>query len=104
MQINNISSINVNGSHNNLKRKVKGSEISLLDREVLFLQETHFTTSCEPYILADFKMRKGFYSHGSSNARGVAIMLNLKESFEVIKINNQDSIADDNDWSVYKIL
>jgi exonuclease III len=39
-------------------------------------------------------MTHSFYCHGTSAARGVAIFLNLKESFEIIKIQGLDTYTD----------
>ena len=41
-------------------------------------------------------MSHSFYCHGTSAARGVAIMINLKESFEIIQINNLDTFSNHN--------
>ena len=94
--IKNITSVNVRGLQSNLKRKEIAAELSTLDRDIYFLQETHSIKSCERFWHKDFKMTNAFYSHGTSAARGVAIMLNLKEDFELTKINNLESITDIN--------
>ena len=80
----NITSLNVKGLQANLKRKKLSNELNLIRRDIILLQETHSTTSCENFWRNDFKMSKAYYSHGTSAARGVAIMLNLREDFEIV--------------------
>ena len=92
--IKSISTINVKGLQDNAKRKKLSLEINLNKREILFLQETHSTKGCKSFWKKDFKMSHSFYSHGTSAARGVAIFLNLKESFEIIKIHGLDTYTD----------
>ena len=79
-----------------MKRKKLALEVNVTKREIIFLQETHSTKGCEPFWKKDFKMSHSFYCHGTSAARGVAILLNLKESFEIIQINNLDTFSDPN--------
>ena len=84
------------GLQNNVKRKKLALEVNVNKREVIFLQETHSTKSCEPFWKKDFKMSHSYYCHGTSAARGVAIMINLKEGFEIIQINNLDTFCNHN--------
>ena len=55
VMIKSITSVNVRGLQSNLKRKEIAAELSTLDRDIYFLQETHSVKSCEIFWHKDFK-------------------------------------------------
>ena len=65
------------------------------DVDVLFLQETHSSAGSEKHFLRDFHMKEGYFSHGTTAARGVATLINIKDDFKVVEINNKQQLNDD---------
>ena len=37
-------------------------------------------------------MKEGYFSHGTTGARGVATLINIKEDFKVVEINNKQQL------------
>ena len=56
--------------------------------DILFLQETHLEEVNET--------KTAYFSHGTSAARGVAILLNGGDDLELMKINQEEYLKDDN--------
>ena len=85
-----ILSINVNGLQNEVKRRAIFNYIR--DRaDIACLQETHSTTEAESLWNLQWKGRI-LYSHGNSNARGVAILIKHSCQAEA-KIIEHDSVG-----------
>lgn len=68
-----LITLNVNGMRSLLKRRAIFQDLRQTKNEVIFLQETHCTLPEEKTWLAEWG-GPGYFSHGRSNARGVAIL------------------------------
>jgi exonuclease III len=94
MFLSNIVTLNGKGLLNHAKRKKMSLQLNY-NTEILYLQETHSSTNTEKYFLNDFHMKNGYFSHGTTAARGAAILLNIKDDFSNIMINNQKYLKDE---------
>jgi exonuclease III len=91
----NITTLNVKGIRDFRKRKRLNIELEDIKRNsVIFMQETHSTTKDEKNWKANFGAQSAFFSHGTNNSTGVAILINLEEEFMVIQINGRDVYQD----------
>lgn len=77
-----MSSLNIRGLGNETKRRKFFRYLKDLDRDILFLQETHCTPEAEQ-IWSNEWGRKIWFAHGSSSARGVAVLLKRNYPVEV---------------------
>lgn len=68
-----IISLNANGLRSLLKRKAMFNDLRGTKSDIIFLQETHSTTSEEKIWLSEWG-GPGYFCHGRSNARGVGIL------------------------------
>lgn len=66
-------SLNANGLRSVLKRRAIFNDLRNSKSYIIFIQETHCTTSEEKIWLSEWG-GPGYFSHGRSNARGVAIL------------------------------
>lgn len=69
-----LVTINVNGLGGAVKRRAIFNSIKEQKSEIIFLQETHSTPGQEKIWSSEWG-GKAYFSHGSSSARGVAILL-----------------------------
>ena len=83
----NIVSFNVNGISHKNKRIPIFEKLAKLNA-IAFLQETHSTNKTEK-IWKDDWLGNIFFSHGSSNSKGVAILIPNNIQFDI-----QDKITD----------
>ena len=84
MLLSNIVSLNVKGALNHAKRKKISLQLQY-DTEIILMQETHCSVKSEVQFKRDFHMKEGFFSHGSTAARGVANLLNIKDEYTMMK-------------------
>lgn len=77
-----ISSLNVNGIANPIKRKVIFGNIRSQKANIHLLQETHSSPETG-FLWAREWGGQIFYSHGSSSSKGVAIMLNRDSEYKI---------------------
>ena len=68
-----IISFNVNGLSDRIKHREVFNYLHSKNYDIILLQETHSTVSCEKQWSAEWG-RKIWFSHGESNAKGVAIL------------------------------
>ena len=85
----NIASLNCNGLRDNKKRKQLFEWIQNKRNDIVLLQETHSTEKDENI----WKQQWGgeiYYCHGTSNSRGVAILIKDQVNFSVEQIETHD--------------
>lgn len=68
-----LVTLNANGLRSMLKRKAIFNDLRNEKNNIILLQETHCTQSDEKIWLSEWG-GAGYFSHGKSNARGVAIL------------------------------
>lgn len=78
-----IVSLNVNGIANAIKRKIIFSNLKAQKADVYLLQETHSTASSSGLWSSELGGQI-FYSHGSPNSKGVAILFDREAVFKVL--------------------
>ena len=78
-----IGTANVNGLQDNKKRARMFKYFKEKEYDIIFLQETHSTSSCEKFWTTQWG-GQCIYAHGESNARGTAIMMNKKSKIEIL--------------------
>ena len=76
---------NCNGLRNKMKRQICFSWLKQQKADIILIQETHWSKDIENIIRKEWRGLT-FFSHGSRNARGVAIL--IKHKCE-IKINSE---------------
>lgn len=76
--------LNANGLRSPLKRRALFTDLRKSKSAIVLLQETHCTTADEKIWLSEWG-GLGFFSHGRSNARGVAILLSQNFSPRIDK-------------------
>lgn len=74
-------SVNVRGLRNKDKRNVFFKWCRDQKADLVFVQETYWTSDIEPVINSEWK-GKAFYSHGSNHARGVAVL--VKANIDIV--------------------
>ena len=84
------ATFNVKGLGNYVKRIKLNNWILEEKLDVIFLQETHSTKEEEDGWNKDWDSKKVFYSHGTTNSKGVIIMIRKELEFEVIKSQGDD--------------
>lgn len=72
----NLVSLNVRGLNNVNKRKAVFRWLQKSKYDVILLQETHTTLDVESVWRSDWK-GPVFFSHGTSNSRGCAILIRV---------------------------
>ena len=87
-----IHSLNVRGLQNVMKRKTIFEWLKVKYNGICFLQETHSTEKVETSWSKEWGGTI-FYSHGSSNSAGVAILISPQLS-DTITINGFNSVID----------
>ena len=80
-----IMTCNVNGLGNALKRRQIFRYLHEKKADIIFLQETHSTKSCERRWRMEFGGRI-FFDHGTSESRGVAIVIDRNINFDVLNV------------------
>lgn len=68
-----LISLNVNGMRSTLKRRALFNDLRNSGSDIIFLQETHCTHAEEKIWLSEWGA-SGYFCHGKSNSRGVAIL------------------------------
>lgn len=81
---NKILTYNVNGIRDYDKRKRVFNHLHHLDANIIFLQETHSDKKTEKLWKSEWGSSI-LFSHGESNARGVAILFSKKSKYKIIK-------------------
>ena len=82
-----VLTLNVRGLRTALKRKKVLLWILHKKVDILFFQETHLTDELEYITNSQFKSFDLFYSHGSSNSRGVLIGISKRLSINNVRVN-----------------
>ena len=77
-------SLNVRGVGNFRKRRAMFTWSRKQKADVIFLQETHSTKNCESQWKKEWGSLISF-SHGTSNARGVAVLFNSKLDIVILQ-------------------
>lgn len=77
-----VTSQNVKGLNNLIKRKRALKHLSQTNSEVLLLQETHLHSKNQPELKANW-IQYQFHAKGNSKSRGVAILLTHKVRFQL---------------------
>ena len=77
-----ILTYNVNGLRDNSKRREVFTYLRTKKIDLIFMQEVHSDSSCEKWWSTQWS-RKIFFSHGETNARGVAILISKKCNIEI---------------------
>ena len=80
----NVFSLNTNGLGERLKRTTLYKWLSSNFTGITFLQEVHSTLDSEQSWSADFTGYNVFYSHGTSNARGVCTLIPTNYNIKII--------------------
>ena len=78
-----VASINVAGLNDLVKRKSNFTFLKSKTYHAVFLQETHASNEVQKLWEKEWG-NKIFWSHGTSNAKGVAILFNLRTALEVL--------------------
>ena len=81
-----FASVNINGLRNEVKRNVFFDYLQRRKYSLIFVQETHSVAGDELVWSKQWKGKK-IFSHGNSQSRGVAILINEKSGLDVININ-----------------
>ena len=79
-----VFSLNTNGLGERLKRTTLYKWLSSNFTGITFLQEVHSTLDSEQSWSADFTEYNVFYSHGTSNARGVCTLIPTNYNIKII--------------------
>lgn len=77
-----LVSYNVRGLRNELKRRKIFNYLHQQNTDIAFLQETHSCENDERIWTAEWG-GKALFSHGSNNARGVAILLSRESGYQI---------------------
>ena len=77
-----MATYNVNGLANNVKRREIFHYLHVKNFDIMFLQEVHSTSKITKFWSSSWG-NKIWFSHGPSNARGVAIMFNKTSKIQV---------------------
>lgn len=80
-----FSPLNVNGLHDNIKRKCLKMLLRNTKPDIALLQETHINQNSNT-ILRDRTFPYQWHSNGSSKDRGTAILINCLVNFQEIAI------------------
>ena len=86
-----IYSLNVSGLKDKVKRAQVFSWLHNRNAYIYFLQETHSTPDCETFWKDGWGNKNIYFSHGTSNSRGVCILFDNSCDYEV-----KTSYFDDN--------
>ena len=86
----NIFSYNCRGLHDSIKRKDVLDLFQSKKADILCLQETHFIKEIEKKIYSEWN-GLCFYSHGRSNAKGVAILCRKGLDIKINSVKTDDS-------------
>lgn len=84
-----VMTFNVNGLGDAKKRRRIFHKIHESKIDFVFLQETHSTINDEPYWQAEWGA-KIFFSHGTSKARGVALLTSKKVKFVLNEVQKDE--------------
>ena len=83
-------SMNARGLGDHGKRVQVFSWLHNRPADIFFLQETHSTAFCEKKWKDDWGNNNIFFSHGTSNSTGVAILLSNNMDFKIMKEHHDD--------------
>ena len=87
-----LLSLNVRGLRNFKKRRAIFSWCRKQKADLIFLQETHSCKEREAQWKKEWGAREILFSHGHTNARGVAVL--IKKGFDIdIRLTQTDSIG-----------
>lgn len=78
-----IVSLNVNGIANSIKRKIVFNKLKAQKADIYLLQESHSSSSTEKLWTSEWG-GDAFFSHGSPNSKGVAILFDRQTDFKVL--------------------
>ena len=84
-----IGSLNCNGLRDSNKRKQLFAWLNEKPYDILFLQETHSITNDEVLWMQEWGGNI-IYAHGSSNSRGVAMLIKYHVNITIEDVNRQD--------------
>ena len=84
-----VLTLNVRGLRSALKRKKVLLWALYKNADIILLQETHLTQELEYITNSQFKCFDLFFSHGSSNSRGVLIGISKRLCINDVKIQKQ---------------
>ena len=96
-----LLSLNCRGLRNKRKRHTLFSWLEKYNRAIIMLQETYSDASIEQIWSNEYK-GKIYFSHGSSNSKGVALL--LPRSSQNFTLNIRDVKSDDDGRIYYLIL
>ena len=82
-----IVSINANGLRDNCKRKELFLYTKYVNADIVMLQETHSCKTDENIWKNEYGCKRIAFSHGETNARGVAILFNPKMNVKIERMN-----------------
>ena len=83
-----MTSLNTKGLRAKKKRIALFRWLKKLNHSIVFLQETHSTLLDENQFRNEWGIGEIYYSHGKSDSRGVAILLNKKCDIEVLDVTH----------------
>lgn len=83
-------SLNANGLRQPSKRRALFKELRTQNADLYLLQETHSTTADQKIRAAEWG-GKVFFSHGRSNSKGVAVLLNRNLDVPVTVLHSDDN-------------
>ena len=81
----NIFSLNANGLGNKIKRKAVFEKLKSKGNGIFLLQETHTTKDREKEWFSQWGSRNIYFSHGSSNQKGVATLVSDGYDIEILQ-------------------
>lgn len=79
-----LISLNTKGLRDKKKRIAVFRWLKRHDPDLVFLQETHTTSLDENQFRNEWGIGDVYYSHGKSNSKGVAILLNKSRDIEIL--------------------
>ena len=85
-----IFSYNCRGLNDTIKRRDVFNLFQTKKADVLCLQETHFVKDIEKKIYSEWN-GLGYFSHGKSNAKGVAVLFRKDLNIKINSIKTDDS-------------
>ena len=85
-----IYSMNARGLGDQVKRVQVFLWLHNRPADIFFLQETHSTTFCEKQWKDDWGNNNIFFSHGTSNSTGVAILFSNNMDFKIMNEYHDD--------------
>lgn len=96
-----LTTVNANGLGSAVKRRAFFNTIRGHKSEITFLQETHSTPGQEMIWSSEWGGR-AYFSHGSSSARGVAILFSPSSSIKVLSSTRDEEGRFWRSWTKWK--